>query len=63
MIVTSDEDFIDFVNIKGVPPKVIQLRAGNQSSIFISNLLIQRKEDIQSLYNSTETGLLEIIIV
>jgi predicted nuclease of predicted toxin-antitoxin system len=61
LIVTNDEDFIDFINVKGFPPKVILLKTGNQSRLFISNLLIHRKADIQALQDSSETGLLEII--
>jgi predicted nuclease of predicted toxin-antitoxin system len=61
IIVTNDEDFIDFINVKGFPPKVILLKTGNQSRLYITNLLIQRKEDILSLSNASETGLLEII--
>jgi predicted nuclease of predicted toxin-antitoxin system len=62
IIVTNDEDFIEFSNFNGFPPKVILLRTGNQSRVFISNLLIQRKADIESFYNSKENDLLEIII-
>ena len=62
IIVTNDEDFVDFANVKGAPPKVVLLRTGNQSRLFISNLLIQRKSDIEQLIDSAETGLLEIII-
>jgi predicted nuclease of predicted toxin-antitoxin system len=29
IIVTNDEDFIDFINVKGFPPKVILLKTGN----------------------------------
>ncbi len=47
IIVTNDEDFVDFINVKGFPPKV--------------NLLIQRKVDIEILQASLESGLLEII--
>ena len=61
IIVTNDEDFIDFVNVKGFPPKVILLKTGNQSRLFVANLLIQRKNDIKALKDSPETGLLEII--
>lgn len=63
IIVTNDEDFIDFINVKGFPPKVILLRTGNQSRLFVSNLLIQRKNDIELLNRSNETGLLEIVII
>ena len=61
LIVTNDEDFVDFVNVKGFPPKVILLRTGNQNRLYISNLLIQPKSDIQLLNDSDETGLLEIV--
>ncbi len=40
IIVTNDEDFVDIVNIKGFPPKVVLLRTGNQGRLFLSNLLI-----------------------
>ncbi|MEP7252162.1 MAG: DUF5615 family PIN-like protein [Ginsengibacter sp.] len=63
MIVTNDEDFVDFVHVKGFPPKVIVLRTGNRSRLFISNLLIQRKPDIEIFYVSDESGLLEIIVI
>jgi predicted nuclease of predicted toxin-antitoxin system len=62
IIVTNDEDFIDYINVKGFPPKIVLLKSGNQSRLFITNLLIQRKDDILSLANSTEIGLLEIVI-
>ncbi|MBS1620213.1 MAG: DUF5615 family PIN-like protein [Bacteroidetes bacterium] len=61
IIVTNDEDFLDLVNLKGFPPKVLLLRTGNQSSLFIANLLKVHKPEIQSLYESKELGLLEIV--
>ncbi len=61
IIVTNDEDFVDLLNLKGFPPKVILLKTGNQSKLFIANLLIKRKPEIEALHNSTEIGLLEII--
>lgn len=61
IIVTNDDDFVDLVNVKGFPPKVILLRTGNQSRLFLSNLLIQRKPEIELLEKSNETGLLEIV--
>ncbi len=63
IIVTNDEDFVDFVQVKGFPPKVIILRTGNRSRLFISNLLIQRKPDIEIFNVSDETGLLEIVVI
>ncbi len=63
IIVTNDEDFVNFVHLKGFPPKVIVLRTGNRNRLFVSNLLIQRKADIQLFNDSEETGLLEIVSV
>lgn len=60
-IVTNDEDFIDFINVKGFPPKVILLKTGNQSRLYITNLLIQKKHEILAFSTSVEVGLLEII--
>jgi predicted nuclease of predicted toxin-antitoxin system len=60
IIVTNDEDFLDFANIKGFPPKVILLKTGNQSNSYIEALLIKRKADIQSLHQSDDYGILEL---
>ena len=59
-IVTNDEDFLDLINVKGFPPKIILLRTGNKSRMFITNLLIQRKKEIEQLGDSSELGLLEL---
>lgn len=60
IIVTNDEDFLDFVNVKGFPPKVVLLRTGNQSNPYIEQLLIKHKADIQALSESKEYGVLEL---
>jgi predicted nuclease of predicted toxin-antitoxin system len=60
IIVTNDDDFLNLANVKGFPPKVVLLRTGNQSSNFIEKLLVKHKEDIDSLYQSTDYGFLEI---
>jgi predicted nuclease of predicted toxin-antitoxin system len=57
IFVTNDEDFMDFANYNGFD-KIILLRTGNKAW-FISDLLTQRKVDIESFYNSKETGLLK----
>ena len=61
IIVTNDEDFIDLVNVWGFPPKVILLKTGNQNRLVLSNLLIQRKDEIRQLEDSAELGVLEIV--
>ncbi len=60
IIVTNDDDFLNFSNLKGSPPKVVLLRTGNQSNQYIETLLIKHKEAIASLAESEEYGLLEI---
>ena len=60
IIVTNDEDFSNFSNIKGFPPKVILLKTGNQTNSYIEALLIKHKADIQSLYQSDDYGILEL---
>jgi predicted nuclease of predicted toxin-antitoxin system len=61
IIVTNDEDFIAFINVKGFPPKVILMKTGNQSRLYITNVLIQRKDEILAFSSSLEIGLLEIV--
>jgi predicted nuclease of predicted toxin-antitoxin system len=60
IIVTNDEDFLNLLNIKGYPPKLILLKTGNQSNNYIEALLIKHKEDIHSLNVSKEYGVLEL---
>ena len=59
-IVTNDDDFVDLLNFKGYPPKIILLKTGNQSNQYIEKLLIKHKENIYSFNNNNEIGLLEI---
>jgi predicted nuclease of predicted toxin-antitoxin system len=40
IIVTNDAGFLKPANQKGVPPKVVLLRTGNQSSNYLTTLLI-----------------------
>ena len=61
LIVTNDEDFLNLINLKGFPPKVILLRTGNQSNLYIEALLIKHINDIQLRDNTSEVGLLEIV--
>jgi len=60
IIITNDEDFLNLVNLKGFPPKIILLKTGNQSNSFIETLLIKHKADIQSLHQSDDYGILEL---
>jgi len=61
IIVSNDEDFLNFLLLKGFPPKVILLRTGNQSRERTEQLLITSKTAIAEFLLSTEQGLLEIV--
>ncbi len=60
IIITNDEDFLNLLLSKGVPPKVILLRTGNQSTQSIADLLIKRKSDVSAFYEDNEIGVLQI---
>lgn len=60
IIVTNDDDFLNFATAKGFPPKVVLLKTGNQSNSFIEVLLVKHKEEIKVLNASVEYGFLEI---
>lgn len=60
IIVTNDEDFLDFSNLKGFPPKVVLLRTGNQSNSYVEQLLAIHRDDLQKLYDSEDYGVLEL---
>jgi predicted nuclease of predicted toxin-antitoxin system len=60
ILVTNDDDFLDFARVKGFPPKVVLLRTGNQSNEAILSLLIKHQAQIALLESSEETGVLEI---
>ena len=59
-IITCDNDFNDLNALKGFPPKIVLLRAGNCSRKYMAELLIQSKQIIQEFLESEELGLLEI---
>jgi predicted nuclease of predicted toxin-antitoxin system len=59
-IITKDNDFVDLLEIKGFPPKIVLLKTGNNSSKALVELLINIKSMIEDLENSNY-GLLEIV--
>ena len=60
LIVTNDNDFLNLANAKGFPPKVILIKTGNQSNLYVEELLIIHKPDIAALNESADYGFLEI---
>jgi len=59
IIITKDNDFLDLLEIKGYPPKVVLIKTGNNNSKTLAELLIDAKLKIEDLENN-EYGLLEI---
>ena len=60
IIVTKDNDFVDLLELKGFPPKVVLVKTGNNSSKVLAELIINAKSKIEDLENTNEYGLLEI---
>jgi len=60
IIITKDDDFLNLMDIKGFPPKVVLLKTGNSSSKALMELLIKIKPMIDDL-EKKEYGLLEIV--
>lgn len=59
-IVTFDEDFYEFANLYGAPPKIIWLRFAPQITPVIVEKLIHHKTEIEALLTEDETDLLEL---
>ena len=47
-IVTQDEDFAEMSALRGAPPRVLLLRAGNYSTAELADLLLERASLITS---------------
>lgn len=59
-IVTYDEDFYEWQNLMGMPPKIIWLRFGNAKTEIIAEKLIKNVDQIQEFLNDEHLGLIEI---
>jgi predicted nuclease of predicted toxin-antitoxin system len=60
IIITKDTDFIDLLELKNFPPKIVLLKTGNNSTQALMELLINAKSMIEDL-EKNNYGLLEII--
>jgi predicted nuclease of predicted toxin-antitoxin system len=60
IIISNDTDFLNLINQKGYPPKIVLLKTGNQSNQYIATLLIKHSSDIADLINDDGCGFLEI---
>ncbi len=59
-IVTKDSDFHELSVLKGVPPKIIWLRCGNQTTQFVGQLLLHKSEAIKNFLVDECSSCLEI---
>jgi predicted nuclease of predicted toxin-antitoxin system len=59
-IVSQDVDFAEMAALLGSPPKVIWLRAGNQSTEAVSTLIRRHADVIVAFGNDDSTACLEI---
>ena len=59
-IVTQDSDFLNLLETKGYPPRVILIKTGNITREQMQIILFQAKVSILELHNNEENGLLEI---
>jgi predicted nuclease of predicted toxin-antitoxin system len=59
-IVTFDEDFQEIQSILGFPPKIVWLRMGNTSTTNVLQTLQRYFQEIKSMENDTDIGILEI---
>ena len=53
-IVTFDSDFMDMANLKGHPPQIIWLRAGNTKTDSIANLLLSKVDQVTEFLNNQD---------
>ncbi len=60
IIITKDNDFINIMELKSFPPKVVLLKTGNNSKQAIIELLINFKLMIKDL-EANDYGVLEIL--
>ncbi len=59
-IVTFDEDFYEWMLLKGFPPKIIWLRCGNTSTDSIAKILNEKSSEIKDFHSNHEVGLIEL---
>jgi predicted nuclease of predicted toxin-antitoxin system len=60
VIVTKDSDFHELSLLRGAPPKVVWLRAGNSSKAEVVRLLLENASVIDVLATDEEVGCVEI---
>lgn len=54
-IVTFDADFYDLANLYGCPPKIIWLRFGNSTTLYIAHILKTKIEEITDFIENPDS--------
>lgn len=60
VIVTYDEDFFGWQQLRDFPPFIIWLRFGNASTRYIADKLNRHKNDILNMISDESKGILEV---
>jgi len=60
VIVTYDEDFYEWQQLRESPPHIVWLRFGNAPTRFIADKLIRNKNNILQMVSDEMYGILEI---
>ena len=60
VIVTYDEDFYEWQQLRDFPPFIIWLRFGNATTRYIADKLNRHKNDILKMVSDESKGVLEI---
>ncbi len=60
IIVTYDEDFHEWQQLRGFPPKIVWLRIGNVPTKRIAQVLNSNKDKIKEMISRKNIGMLEI---
>lgn len=60
VIVTYDEDFYEWQQLRGYPPHIVWLRFGNAPTNYIAKKLLSHKDNILKMAKSKDLGILEI---
>jgi predicted nuclease of predicted toxin-antitoxin system len=61
IIITNDKDFLNLLIETAMPPKVVLVRTGNQSTGYLAGLIIKHADDFSALGNSKEYNILDIL--
>ena len=61
IIITNDDDFINFSTIYGYPPKIVIFKTGNLNRVYVQDLLLKYLNNIKQMHESNDTGILEIL--